>query len=161
MARKKQSYIKGPFTHRRTEADYMGVLLEAVTLEDWRGVVAATVAAAKAGDPSARAWLGQYLVGKPAATAPAPLTVVVQQLSGRDPLVDSLAKPLIERAEYPSLRTTDDLKDALKARVAGELRLLEEQKSNTPETCAYRKLYPAGIKPRIGPCSLSCGVCSN
>jgi hypothetical protein len=28
MARKKQSYIKGTFTHRRTEADYMGVLLE-------------------------------------------------------------------------------------------------------------------------------------
>jgi hypothetical protein len=27
MARKKQSYVKGTFTHRRTEADYMGVLL--------------------------------------------------------------------------------------------------------------------------------------
>ena len=25
MARKKQSDIKGTFTHRRTEADYMGV----------------------------------------------------------------------------------------------------------------------------------------
>jgi hypothetical protein len=52
MARKKQNYIKGTFTHRRTEADYMGALLDAVTLEDWRSVVAATVAAAKAGDPS-------------------------------------------------------------------------------------------------------------
>jgi hypothetical protein len=50
----------------------MGALLDAVTLEDWREVVTATVAVAKAGDPSARAWLGQYLVGKPAATAPAP-----------------------------------------------------------------------------------------
>ena len=29
MARNK-SYIKGTFTHRRTEADYMGVLLDAV-----------------------------------------------------------------------------------------------------------------------------------
>jgi hypothetical protein len=29
MARKKQSYIKATFTHRRTEADYMGVLLDA------------------------------------------------------------------------------------------------------------------------------------
>ena len=47
MARKKQSYIKGTFTHRRTEADYMGVLLDAVPLEDWREVVSATVAAAK------------------------------------------------------------------------------------------------------------------
>ena len=50
MARKKQSYIKGTFTHRRTEADYMGVLLDAVPLEEWREVVGATVAAAKAGD---------------------------------------------------------------------------------------------------------------
>jgi hypothetical protein len=91
MARKKQSYIKGTFTHRRTEADYMGALLDAVPLEDWREVVSATVAAAKAGDATARAWLAQYLVGKPGATAPAPLTVIVQQLSGRDPLVERLA----------------------------------------------------------------------
>jgi hypothetical protein len=49
----------------------------------------------------------------------------VQQLSGRDPLVDSLAKPHIDRAEYPSLRAGDDFKDALKARVADELRALE------------------------------------
>jgi hypothetical protein len=136
MARKKQNYIKGPFTLRRTETDYMGVLLDAVTLEDWRSVVVATVAAAKAGDPSARAWLGQYVVGKPAATAPAPLTVVVQQLSGHDPLVDRLIKPHIDRAEYPLLHADDDFKDALKARVADELRALEARKSNTPETIA-------------------------
>jgi len=55
MARKKQSYIKGTFTHRRTEADYMAALLDAVPLEDWRAVITATVAAAKAGDAGARA----------------------------------------------------------------------------------------------------------
>src|SRR5215831_11609535 len=115
MAHNKQNYIKGSFTHRRTEADYMGVLLDVVSLEDWRSVVVATLAAAKAGDPSARAWLGQYLVGKPAASAPAPLTVVVQQLSGCDPLVDSLATPHIDRAQYPSLCAVDDFKDAVKA----------------------------------------------
>jgi hypothetical protein len=136
MARKKRSYIKGPFTHRRTEADYMGVLLDTVSLEDWREIVVATMAAAKTGDPTARAWLGQYLVGKPAATAPAPLTVVVQQLSGRDPLVDILAEPHIERAKYPSLHACDDFKDVLKARVADELRALEAQKSNTPKNDA-------------------------
>jgi hypothetical protein len=53
MARERQSYIKGTFTHRRTEADYMGVLLDAVPLEEWREVVSATLAAAKAGDPTA------------------------------------------------------------------------------------------------------------
>ena len=136
MPRRKQSYLKGRFEPRRTEGDYMAVLLDAVTLEEWRSVVVATVAAAKAGDPSARAWLAQYLVGKPGATAPAPLTVVVQQLSGRDPLVDKLAKPHIDRMEYPSLHADDGMKDAVKALVAGELRALEAQKSNTPETGA-------------------------
>jgi hypothetical protein len=136
MARRKQSYLKGRFEHRRTEGDYMAVLLDAVTLEEWRSVVVATVEAAKDCDPSARAWLAQYLVGKPGATAPAPLTVVVQQLSGRDPLVDKLAKSHIDRIEYPSLHAGDDRKDAVKALVAGELRALEAQKSNTPETGA-------------------------
>ena len=134
MARKKTNYINGTFTHRRTEADYMSTLLDAVSLEDWRAVVAVALDAAKAGDASARAWLTQYLVGKPGAVAPAPLTVVVQQLSGRDPVVDKLAKPLIDRLEYPSLHTSDDMKDALKARVAAELRGLEAQKSESTES---------------------------
>lgn len=125
MARRKQSYIKGTYTHRRTEADYMGVLLDTVTLEDWRNVVAATVAAAKAGDPSARAWLAQYLVGKPGATAPAPLTVVVQQLTAHDPLVEKLARPLINRLDYPSER----VQEAIRGRGADELRALEAEKS--------------------------------
>jgi hypothetical protein len=133
MARKKQNYIKGTFSHRRTEADYMAALLDAVPLEDWRAVITATVAAAKAGDAGARAWLAQYLIGKPGATAPAPLTVVVQQLSGRDPLVEKLAKPHIDRVEYPSLHADDDIKDALKAQVAAELRALEAQKSTVAE----------------------------
>jgi hypothetical protein len=65
MARKKQNYVKGPFTHRRTEGDYMGVLLDAVRLEDWREVVRATGAAAKVGNATARSWRAQYLIGKP------------------------------------------------------------------------------------------------
>ena len=134
MAGKKQSYIKGTFTHRRTEADYMGILLDAVPLEEWREVVGATVAAAKAGDATARAWLAQYLVGKPGATAPAPLTVIVQQLSGRDPLAERLAKPHIDRAKFPSLGADDDFEDAMREVIAGELRALEEQNPNTPET---------------------------
>jgi len=134
LARKKKTYVNGTFTHRRTEADYMGALLDAVPLDDWRDVVNATVAAAKAGDAGARAWLAQYLIGKPGATAPAPLTVVVQQLSGRDPLVDKLAKPHLDRAKYPGMHTDDDLKDALRSRVAAELRLLEAEHSKA-ENC--------------------------
>ena len=103
MARKKQLYINGTFTHRRTERDYMGVLLDAVTLEDWREVVTSTVTAAKSGDTSARTFLAQYLVGRPDMKAPSPVTVVVQQLSGVDPLVDKLAHRHIQSIEYPSL----------------------------------------------------------
>jgi hypothetical protein len=108
MARRKQNYLKGRFENRRTEGDYMAVLLDAVTLEERRSVVTATVAAAKTGDTSARAWLAQYLVGKPSAsaTAPAPLAIVVQQLSGRDPVIEKLAHSHIERLKYPTCALT-------------------------------------------------------
>ena len=89
MARKKQpELIRGHAAHRRTEGDYMSVLLEAVTLDDWRAVVNNAKTLAQGGDSQARAWLAQYLMGKPAGSAPTPLTVVVQQLNGADPLID-------------------------------------------------------------------------
>lgn len=125
MRRKKPNYIKGTFTHRRTESDYMSVLLDAVTLEEWRDVVTATVTAAKKGDCGARVWLGQYLVGKPEGKAPAPLTVLVQQLSGADPLVKALAKPHIDREKTPYLRDDDPMKESIRGSIAGELKALE------------------------------------
>jgi hypothetical protein len=82
-------------------------------------------------------------VGKPATTAPAPLAVVVQQLSGRDPLADMLAKPHIDRAKYPSLRANDDFEDAMRNLIAGELRALEAQKLTVPEN----GVSPDGIRP--------------
>ena len=130
---KQRLLIKGTFTHRRTEADYTAALLDALPLEDWHAVITATVTAAKAGDAGARAWLAQYLIGKPGTTALAPLTVVVQQRSGRDPLVETLAKPHIDRVEYSSLHADDDIKEAVKAQVAAELQVLQGQKSTVPE----------------------------
>lgn len=90
--------IRGSASHRRTENDYMGVLLAEVTLEDWREVVSQALQAAKNGDQQARSWLAQYLVGRPEGKAPTPLNVVVQQLSGADPLVDRLAAPHLSQA---------------------------------------------------------------
>lgn len=132
MARKQDPppLIRGTATHRRTESDYMGVLLDTVTLEDWREVIAGTLQLAKQGDPQARAWLGQYLVGKPEAKAPTPLTVVVNQWSGEDPVAERLAKPLIDRALYPSLHANDEWKEGLRAAIAAEL----TQKLPAPET---------------------------
>ena len=120
MARKKQAeLIRGHAAHRRTEGDYMGVLLEAVTLNDWRAVVNNAKSLAQAGDPQARAWLAQYLMGKPAGSAPTPLTVVVQQLNGADPLIDKLAREAIHSAQFPD--SERGWKDGIKALVAAEL----------------------------------------
>jgi hypothetical protein len=137
MARRKQNYLKGSFSHRRTEGAYMGALLEAVTLDDWRDIVAAAVTSAKSGDSSARAWLAQYLVGKPALTAPAPLTVVVQQLSGHDPLTNKLANPVIESIKYPGMDDNKALEDRVRARIADELKLLEANSRSTTKAGNY------------------------
>ena len=72
MGRKRQAVelIRGHAVHRRTEGDYMAALIDTVTLEDWRDVVAGALQLAKGGDAQARAWLAQYLVGKASASAP-------------------------------------------------------------------------------------------
>jgi len=118
---RKQGLIRGTGTHRRTESDYMGALLDTVTIDDWREVIAATLELAKQGDSAAREWLARYLVGRPEARAPTPLTVVVQQWSGTDPVVERLAKPLIDRAQFPTLHEDDDLEETVRAAIAGEL----------------------------------------
>jgi hypothetical protein len=119
--RKQTEYIKGTAQHRRTEGDYMGVLLDTVTLNDWRGVVNGALQAAKAGDPQARNWLAQYLIGRPEGKAPTPMHIVVQQLNGVDPVVEKLANPAIHRAMHPATHGSDDLKAHIRALVAIEL----------------------------------------
>lgn len=112
MTKRKQNFIRGAGTHRRTEDDYMGVLLDAVSLDDWRDVVAETLQLAKQGDPQARAWLAHYLVGRPEAKAPTPMTVVVNQWAGRDPVAERLAKPLIDRERFPACTLTTNGRQA-------------------------------------------------
>ena len=100
----------------------MGVLLDAVTLEDWRDVVAGAMQAAKGGDAQARNWLAQYLMGRPEGKAPNPLTVVVQQLSGVDPLVDRLASPHLSQNMFVHDILGDKQRDEeVTASVAAEL----------------------------------------
>lgn len=54
----------GPGRPRRTvEREYMATLGDAVSLADWRDVVARAVFDAKAGDQGARNWLAKYLLG--------------------------------------------------------------------------------------------------
>ena len=124
MKKKKSVYIKGTLTQRPTETDYMGVLLDAVSLPEWREVVSAALAAAKSGDATARAWLSQYLVGRPSANAPAPLTVVVQQLSGNDVVIESIAKPHITQDIDLIFNDETERKSLVESLVADELREL-------------------------------------
>jgi len=122
MAKRKQTeLIRGSANHRRTEGDYMGVLLDTVSLDDWRGVVSGALRDAKSGDPQARNWLAQYLIGRPDGKAPTPLNIVVQQLNGADPLVERLAKPMIHQQSYPSMHTNDAYEAHVRALVATEL----------------------------------------
>ena len=86
--------ITGHATHTRTQDSYMGALLDAVTIDDWREVVTGALQAAKNGDSQARTWLAQYLVGRPESKAPTPLAVIVNQLQGSNPVINKLADNL-------------------------------------------------------------------
>ncbi|MGH8110454.1 MAG: hypothetical protein ACREPL_00715 [Rhodanobacteraceae bacterium] len=113
--------LRGRAPHRRTQSDYMGALLDRVTLETWGDVIDAAVARAKDGDAQARAFLAAYLVGKPAHDAPEPLAVTAARISGNDVLVAALAMPAIQRFKYPSLADDDDDEASIRDLVAAEL----------------------------------------
>jgi hypothetical protein len=54
----------GPGRPRRdVERQYLAAFAEAVSPADWRAIIEKAVADAKAGNPTARAWLSKYLVG--------------------------------------------------------------------------------------------------
>lgn len=123
MTRRKETatYVRGTAPHRRIEADYLRTLLDTVTPDDWREVVAATLAAAKNGDAQARAWLAHYLIGRPTTPAPSALTVLVQQLNGNDPVAEQLAHPIIERMRYPIMHGDDAFAESVQAAIVEEL----------------------------------------
>jgi hypothetical protein len=50
--------------HRAVEREYLAVLGDGVSLDDWRAIVGAAVEGAKAGDARAREWLARYLLGE-------------------------------------------------------------------------------------------------
>lgn len=90
---------------RTTEAAYLGTMMEVVSLDTWKKIVTAAVEAAQAGDHKAREWIGRYLVGEPATTAPTPLQVVVGDLLGEDEALDKaaaiLSGPVIDAERHP------------------------------------------------------------
>ncbi|CAG0932827.1 hypothetical protein TFLX_02782 [Thermoflexales bacterium] len=89
----------GPGRPRRAiEREYLAVISEAVTLDDWRAIVAHAVEVAKAGDEKARAWIAKYVIGD----APISLTeLLARELLDIDPDLEVLAK-VDEISETPS-----------------------------------------------------------
>ena len=140
MAKAKQGLILGTGTNRRTDGDYMAALLDTVTLDDWRDVVAGALQLAKGGDAQARAWLAQYLVGKASANAPTALTVQVNQWSGKDPLAERLARPLIHQEKFPMLAGSEAREAVIQDAIAAEL-VRKLPSVETPEKPAAARVH--------------------
>jgi hypothetical protein len=85
------------------------------SLDDWREVVTGAVQAAKGGDSQARNWLGQYLVGRPDSKAPAAVNVIVNQLQGKDTVLDKLVHNIDMTDSFP------DPNAAYKAHIRAQL----------------------------------------
>ena len=121
--------IPGHATHTRTQETYMGALLDAVSLDDWRDVVRAAVQEAKRGNAQARAWLGQYLIGQPASKAPTAVQVVVNQLQGTNPVLDKLTSKTFIDTKFNDV--DDDVKANIRAQLAIELHEKVQQANAT------------------------------
>jgi hypothetical protein len=134
--RKQVELIQGHANHRRTEGDYMGVLLDTVSLEDWRGVVTGALQAAKGGDTQARNWLAQYLMGRAESKAPTPLNIVVQQLNGTDKLLDTLAHDAYMAAVHPGSNV--EYKAHIRAQLTAEMQQKIKQVETIENTAPMR-----------------------
>jgi hypothetical protein len=123
--------LPGHATHTRTQDAYMGALLDAVSLEDWREVVTGAVQLAKGGDPQARAWLGQYLVGRAEAKAPTAINVVVAQLQGRDAVINRLVADIAPSSYDIEFNRVPDTRAQIKEQLQLELSEKLQQASAT------------------------------
>jgi hypothetical protein len=54
---------------RVVEQDYIVALSEAVPLDRWRKIIERAIADAEQGDPKAREWISNYLMGRPTGDA--------------------------------------------------------------------------------------------
>lgn len=74
MARSSTTWQKGQTSPnpgrkpRPVEQRYAEIFREACTPADWQAICARAVSDAKQGDARARAWLGEYLIGRPPQT---------------------------------------------------------------------------------------------
>lgn len=75
------------------------------------------------------------------------MNIVVQQLSGADPLVERLAKPAIDRMKYPSTYRNGEPNDHIRALVAAELQDKVKPLETIESPIAMRLTDDSGAKP--------------
>jgi hypothetical protein len=99
----------GPGRPRRAiESDYLAALSDGVPTDAWRAIVAKAVEQAQAGDATARAWLGSYVLGKP--TGNLLVELAASELSGYDPIeskVNGLEHSKMVDGLFRALRRTE------------------------------------------------------
>ena len=67
----KGQFVKGEYgggpgrPKRSTEAEYLDALIEVTPIAAWKRIGRKAVQQAERGDPQARRWLSEYLLGKP------------------------------------------------------------------------------------------------
>ena len=100
----------GPGRPRRAiEREYLAVVGDKVTLEDWGKVVSRALDDAKNGDPRARDWLAKYVIG---AEPQSLRTLAVDELQG--------ATPDVEIEELIAARKRHEDRWAARSRKPGE-----------------------------------------
>lgn len=63
---KKGEYSGGPGRPKKSQEDqYFDIMLSACTVDDWRAICVKAVEQAKRGNPVARKWLSDYIIGPP------------------------------------------------------------------------------------------------
>jgi hypothetical protein len=88
---------------RRTEAEYLLALSEAVSLEDWKKIVATAKEAAIDGDHQSRLWLGRYLIGEPQPGENEANNEAAELLEQRLAVIESHLRPLrLVDERYPT-----------------------------------------------------------
>jgi GNAT superfamily N-acetyltransferase len=103
----------GPGRPRRPiEREYLRALNEAVSLEDWQGVVRAAVAQAKEGDGKAREWLARYLIGD---DPPSLIDLYVDDVVVGGGLGTEVVKALIRYVKDSRHRSTFDAEELSEA----------------------------------------------
>lgn len=105
---------------RQTEAGCMQAMMQACPLDTWRTICERAVVEAKRGDAKARDWLAKYLVGDPGHQAPAPMAVVVQQLTGIDPALNRAAELVATGGDFLGMASPDEIEKARAAILLAE-----------------------------------------